>query len=102
MDEDFFRQQCERRLPGIVPRGLRVDLVRLRQRDGGERLHNRYILTELGGVTFGVGLDQGDSADTDDIQLLDRAQYEARWRQYASDTPAFDRPEPPTTIEGVV
>jgi len=58
-------------------------------------------LTDIGGVTFGVGLDEGDAGDTDDIQLLDRAQYEKRWSQYASGKPAFDRPDPPVTIEGV-
>jgi len=99
--ESFFREECERRLPRIVPAGLRVGLVRLRQRYDGERLHNRYILTDLGGVTFGVGLDEGNAGDTDDIQLLDRAQYEKRWNQYGSEDPAFDRPHPPVTIEGV-
>ena len=97
---EFFREECRHRLPSCVPRGLRVHLVRLRQQPGGERLHNRYILTDLGGVIFGVGLDEGDAGDTDDIQLLDRAQYEERWRQYASATPTFERPEPPITIEG--
>jgi len=97
--ESFFREECERRLPSIVPRGLRVELVRLSQRDGGERLHNRYILTDLGGVTFGVGLDEGDAADSDDVLLLDRAQYEKRWSQYASATPAFERTERPVAIE---
>ena len=99
--ERFFRGECESRLPRIVPAGLQVGLVRLRQRDDGERLHNRYILTDLGGVTFGVGLDEGNAGDTDDIQLLDRAQYEKRWNQYGSEDPAFDRPHPPVTIEGV-
>jgi len=101
VSESFFREECQRRLPRMVPRGLRVDLVRLRWRPGGERLHNRYILTDIGSVTFGVGLDQGDAADSDDIQLLDRPQHELRWAQYAGESPAFDRPEPPVTIEGV-
>lgn len=99
--ENFFRGECESRLPCIVPAGLRVGLVRLRQRVGGERLHNRYILTDLGGVTFGVGLDEGDAGDTDDVQLLDRKQYEERWSQYASPNSAFDKPEPPVAIDGV-
>lgn len=97
---EFFREQCQNRLHGCVPPKLRVEIVRLCQRDGGERLHNRYILTDLGGVTFGVGLDEGDAGDTDDIQLLDRAQYDERWRQYASEAPAFDRPEPVIAIGG--
>jgi hypothetical protein len=98
--EDFFRSECERRLPRCVPHNLQLKLVRLHQRDGGERLHNRYILTDLGGVIFGVGLDEGDEGGTDDISLLDRTQYEERWRQYASEAPAFDQPEPAIVIEG--
>ncbi len=97
---EFFCGECRRRLPRCIPIGLHVEMVRLRQRAGGERLHNRYILTDLGGVTFGVGLDEGDPGDTDDIQLLDRAQYEERWRQYAGEPPAFDRPEPAIRVEG--
>lgn len=96
----FFCDECRQRLPRCIPIGLRVELVRLRQRQGGERLHNRYILTDLGGVIFGVGLDEGDRGDTDDIQLLDRAQYEERWRQYAGEPPAFDRPEAAIRVEG--
>lgn len=98
---EFFRNECRNQLPRHAPAGLRVAFIRLRQRTGGEQLHNRYILTELGGVTFGVGLDEGAAGDTDDIQLLDRAQYETRWRQYGSDAPDFDRPEPPVTIDGI-
>ena len=97
---EFFAAECQRRLPGCVPTGARLRIVRLRQRPGGERLHNRYILTDIGGVLFGVGLDDGDEGDTDDVQLLDRAQYEERWRHYASDAPAFDQPEPPVEIQG--
>jgi len=98
---EFFREECERRLRGCVPRELRVELVRLRERPGGERLHNRYILTDLGGVMFGAGLDEGHPGETDDIELLDRRQYEERWRQYGAEGPAFERPEQTITVDGV-
>jgi hypothetical protein len=91
---EYFAGECRQRLPRCIPAGLRLRVCRLRQRPAGERLHNRYILTDLGGVVFGVGLDEGDAGDTDDINLLDRSQYEERWRQYANDPSAFDRPEP--------
>jgi len=99
--EEFFRNECHDRLPRCIPRGVRLNMVRLRQRADGERLHNRYILTNLGGVIFGVGLDEGHAGDTDDIQLLDRKQYEERWRQYGAEGPAFERPEPAVTVDGV-
>ena len=98
--QKFFEDTSRDRLPRCIPRGLRLALIRLRQKGGGEQLHNRYILTELGGVMFGVGLDEGAQGDTDDILLLDREQYEARWRQYVDDESAFERPEPTITIEG--
>jgi hypothetical protein len=93
-----FEAECQARLPGCIPAGMRLMVVRLDERPGGERLHNRYILTDVGGVLFGVGLDHGDEGDTDDVHVLDRAQYEERWRQYAGDAPAFDQPEPPIEI----
>jgi hypothetical protein len=98
--EEFFRSECETRLPQIVPAGLEITLFRLRERAGGESLHNRYILTDIGGVSFGFGLDEGDEGATDDLQLLDRVQYEERWQQYANEPPAFDRPEAPVVIVG--
>ncbi len=97
---DFFEGECQRRLQRCIPRGMNLRIVRLQERLAGEHLHNRYILTDLGGVLFGVGLDEGDDGATDDVHLLDRAQYDERWRQYASDAPAFDWPEPPIEIRG--
>ena len=83
--EEFFRGECETRLRRCVPEGIRVLVRRLRKKQGGERLHNRYILTDLGGVTFGIGLDEGAGGETDDLALMDREQYELRWSQYGGD-----------------
>jgi hypothetical protein len=74
---------------------------RLGQKTGGEKLHNRYILTDLGGVAFGVGLDEGDDGETDDLTLMDRALYELRWSQYDGDPPpGFEQEETPVEVEG--
>jgi hypothetical protein len=80
---------------------MRIVVRRLNQRAGGERLHNRYILTDLGGIAFGVGLDDGGDGETDDLSLMDRAQYELRWSQYAGDPPGeFDQAEAPVELQG--
>lgn len=89
-DIKFFHQTCIERLPIIIPKGLRVKFCRLKQRESGDRLHNRYILTDIGGVRFDIGLDEGIEGETDDVSLLDKAQYEFRWKQYTSDEPGFD------------
>jgi hypothetical protein len=96
----FFKDTCERELGRHIPAGLRVEFRRWVPRTGGEILHNRYILTELGGVIFAHGLDQGNSGETDDVNLLDREQYVRRWEQYLGDAPAFDLAEEPVIVVG--
>lgn len=97
---EFFVAECQGRLPRCIPTGMNLRVIRLEARPREEQLHNRYVLTDVGGVQFGAGLDEGDHGATDDLHLLERAQYEARWQQYAGDAPAFDRPEPPIEIGG--
>ena len=98
--EEFFREECERRLPRCVPEKMRVRMRRLRQKHGGEQLHNRYILSDLGGVSFGYGLDEGNEGETDDITLMDRDQYELRWSQYYPGDPHSEDPPPAFEQEG--
>lgn len=62
----------------------------LSQRTRGDRLHNRYILTDIGGLVFGTGLDEGADNETDDVTLMDRVQYELRWSQHATEPMAFE------------
>ena len=90
--EEFFRKECETKLRGCVPIGITLLVRRLRETPQGEKLHNRYILTDIGGVTFGTGLDEGDNGQTDDLVLMDRRQYDLRWSQYGGDPPqAFEQ-----------
>ena len=96
----FFTKQCRDRLPSRLPIGQHVEIRRLKERANGEQLHNRYILTELGGVSFGAGLDEKPGAAFDDLFLLTRRQYETRWRQYAAEPPAFDQPAGTIKIVG--
>lgn len=101
LETTFFTMQCRQCLPQIVPSGMRVRILQWRERPGGEKFHNRFILTDIGGVSFGIGLDDsdGDNGQTDDIQLLNQETYSLRFAQYAGSTPAFD-PVGEITIEG--
>ena len=96
---EFFRRECETRLRRCVPEGMCVLVRRLSEKPRGAKLHNRYILTDLGGVSFGTGLDDGNA--TDDISLLDRDLYMVRWSQYGGVPPAgFDQEQNPVVIMG--
>ncbi|MBX9903748.1 MAG: hypothetical protein K2Y31_05275 [Burkholderiales bacterium] len=85
-----FAEECLSRLPNQVPRDRVLRIVCLSARAGGDGLHNRYVLTERGGVSLRWGLDEGAQGETDDLSLLDRDVYSTRWGQYCGPNPAFD------------
>ncbi len=98
--ERFFRQVCGQ-LSRCVPSGLQVVLRRLAEKPDGEKLHNRYVLTDLGGMEFGVGLDEGNRGQTDDLTLLGRTAYGLRWSQYSGEPPrSFSQEGDPVTVNG--
>ena len=79
--------QCKDRLPAILPAGRRLTVTVIRQREGGQKIHNRYVLTKFFGVSFGTGLDAADhdqTGQTEDICRLSRDQLLERWGQYVS------------------
>lgn len=51
-----FERNCRIRLPRIIPRGVEVRFVQWKQRHPGKDIHDRFILTDIGGIGFGAGL----------------------------------------------
>ncbi|MBI3892404.1 MAG: hypothetical protein HY303_12845 [Candidatus Wallbacteria bacterium] len=96
--EWFFRTECGKHLPALVPVGYKIHCFQLRERPGIEKLHQRYVMTDVGGVRVEPGLDNGDG--TYDINLMPRAQYDLRWNQYAGPNRAFDTVGAPIEIVG--
>ena len=96
LDWETFRQECEQHLPSILPPGATLTIHRWKNRV--EKLHNRYILTNIGGVLFGAGLDEGAPGATDDVVRLNRDVYSQRLRDYAGPNFAFERDGEPFLI----
>ncbi len=89
----YFVSECQSRLSPLIPNGVEFKVIVWKQRTGGEKLHNRYLLTNTYGVIFGTGSDESenpDSKESDDIVLLEEGQYLMRYRQYTGTPPAFD------------
>jgi len=106
-DNDSFTKRCLNILPNYLPYGLMLTVLRIAERKGKEQIHNRYVLTDIGLINFGVGLDEGKQGQTDDVGLRSRPNYEMRWRQYSkiteqrySDHREFDLVGDPIIIEG--
>ena len=48
-----------------------------------KRAHNRYLLSDIAGVSVGSGLGENSDQGDDDFSLLNRKSYELRWNDYA-------------------
>ena len=87
---ELFKKRCEERLAGCIPSGLSVCFKRWTQKPKGKKLHDRYIITDIGGVDFSIGLDEGVDGETQKISILEKNTYEIVWNDYVSVHPAFD------------
>ncbi len=93
-----FTTLCHGHLTDIIPNGVRLRLVRWRSRE----LHNRYVLTDVGGISFGQGLDQAsDTAQQEDVAtLLDRSVAEELLQGFIGSPPKYTRDSVEVTIIG--
>jgi len=98
-DSGFFKDTCQEKLPGIVPSGYRVRLKRWVERPGGEKFHQRFILTDIGGVEVDPGLDDGQEGESFKVMLLKRKMFEKQWADHIA-APAFDLAEDSVEIVG--
>lgn len=86
-----FWSDCKTDLPGLIPTGIMVSVIRWTLTPGGERFHRRYVLTERGGLAFEGGLDRGADGQTTDVYILEAALRTERWKEYQSDSTSFAR-----------
>lgn len=84
----------------IIPEDLQVFLYQWRKKLKGQSVHNRFILTDIGGISFQHGLDSGEDGDTDDIGRLDSTQHEFRCQQYNPEDSSFDLAADPILLIG--
>jgi hypothetical protein len=70
---DDFPDLCKAWLWDVIPCGMQVRFCRWNR----TQLHNRYILTDVGGLEFGQGLDQAGETEQQEDQLTLLGQREA-------------------------
>lgn len=91
-DFDAYRSGLLEDLPKHVACDVSVQINCWSQRTNGERLHNRFVLTDVGGIKFGDSIAQGtQTGEEDHLNILDEPSRLRLIESYASDKPAFDR-----------
>jgi len=98
-DFDFFRQACEDHLKQRVPIGTYLTLQRWNEKPDGGELHDRYILSDIGGVKVDPGIDDSYKGGNFVAMLLERHLYEKYWNDFVEER-GFDRAENPIHISG--
>lgn len=85
------RSEAETQLPPLIPAGLRVSVSFWNARSPGQRLHNRYVITDVGGVQFGDSIERGGTDQVDRLSILEEESRARIWNDFMGGTPAFDR-----------
>lgn len=94
------KRSAETALPSKLPEGAKVSLHCWNERKGGPRLHNRFIITNIGGVQFGDSVEAGDEGQEDRITILDENSHRLIWSQFIESPGAFDSAGPPIHVVG--
>lgn len=97
---EYALQRAEEALPKFLPDGMEVELCCWRERDNGPRLHNRYLLTDVGGVKFGDGIEVGSPGHLDHLSILDESSRLALWSQLFGEPPGFESAGTPRSFRG--
>lgn len=87
-DVDIARQRldaCVRNLTPLLRANVKLNAFAWGEATSGLRMHNRYLLSEVGGIAIGTGLDQSQhgSRQTDDLTIMSKEQLEARWAEFS-------------------
>lgn len=96
ISQDTLQKHCQQYLPRIIPPDFTLTVRRWKERDTGEELHDRYILTDIGGVKIPRGLDESKRYDLKESERgtidISRLSYET-WQQRLEDYGYYDKPD---------
>jgi len=78
-------------LQRLVPASTTLQVHFWSERPGGQNMHARFLLTELGGIQFDHGLDEGDGPeDTTIVTLMEHDLWQSVRADFSQPSPSFD------------
>ncbi len=76
-----------------IPTGYELHLYAWEQRQGGERLHDRFLLCDCGGMTVGTGFSASAPQENATFMLLDSDHARELRSKFADDSTAYTQAE---------
>ncbi|GAW41512.1 hypothetical protein SH203_01920 [Brevundimonas sp. SH203] len=80
---DELERRIPRSLAGVIPAGMSISLHAWAERDAGEDMHARYLLTDRGGLSVEAGFSAVGPHQNVDLHLLTPQVCEAKRRAFA-------------------
>jgi hypothetical protein len=87
-------------MKGLIPLGYCLEFYAWSQIRGGEDFHDRFVITELGGIMIGAGLSADGPSETAAFTLLDVDHSRRLRARYADGSTAYHRVGSAVRIRG--
>lgn len=84
---------------GLIPPGFKLMLHEWGERAGGEDFHDRFFLTDAGGISAGAGFEVVGSHEKVQLSLLAPANAQSHWNDLHPTNGAFDLVFRPVVVE---
>jgi len=76
---------------GILPQGYSLELYEWTEVPGGEDLHDRFFLTDVGGLMVGAGLAAAGPGETATFTLLDNSHAQQLRSRFSANSTVYTR-----------
>jgi hypothetical protein len=86
----LFVQHCRNNLAPALPKGISLDAMLWKERNGGLQFHERLIVTDVGGVLVDPGIDDGAPGETYDLRLLSKVEVPVYLKKFTQATAPYD------------
>jgi hypothetical protein len=83
-------RHCLNNLGSALPKGIALDAMLWKERDGGLQFHERLIVSEIGGVSIDPGIDEGNSGETYDLRLLSNLEVREKLNKFSQSAAPYD------------
>lgn len=79
------------KVKGLLPLGYSIELYAWSERQGGEDFHDRFVLTDLGGIMIGAGLSADSPTESAAFTLLNFDHAQGLRSRFADGSTAYAR-----------
>jgi hypothetical protein len=90
---EVLARQGSAQVRGLLPPGYCLELYAWSEIPGGEDFHDRFVLTDLGGIMIGAGLSENGPMETAAFMLLDFDHAQSIRSRFAGGSTAYARVE---------